>query len=202
MFTGIIQKLGTVTSISTVADTGTLTVEIPPWDTPYELGESIAVQGVCLTIVSWENEKVTFDVLKETFDRTALGHLNPSGKVNIERALRAGDALGGHFVQGHVDGTGSILQIEPVGRDRRITVSFDPTLRPYIAYKGSITLDGISLTVAQVTETSFDVHIIPHTLAETSLQQRAVGDDVNLEVDVLAKYVVNASHLKNNPLGK
>ncbi len=159
------------------------------WNRPLILGESIAVQGVCLTVAAADERSVAFDVLAETFRRTNLGDKRPGQRVNLERALRAGDPLGGHVVQGHVDGAGSVRSITPEGRDHIVAIDCEPEILEDIVYKGSIACDGISLTVAAVDATGFKVCIIPHTWEITSLREIRPGDRVNLESDILAKYV-------------
>jgi riboflavin synthase len=153
------------------------------------LGDSIAVNGVCLTVVRVEDGAFTADAMKETLDRSSLGSLEPGSKVNLERPVRLSDRLGGHLVQGHVDGVGTILSREPGERWDVVTVSLPAHLSRYLVDKGSITVDGISLTVAEVDAESFTVSLIPETLARTTLGFKQPGDRVNLEVDVIAKYV-------------
>ena len=152
--------------------------------TTAELGDSIAIDGVCLTVVAVEPGRLSFDVVPETVSRVK----EFAGRVNVEPALRAGDPLGGHQVQGHVDGTGSVIAVEPEGDGVRMRIALGPELLRYCAEKGSITVDGVSLTVAALHEDGIEVALIPHTLAETTLSERVPGDLVNVEVDVLAKY--------------
>ena len=177
MFTGIVREVGTVASF----DGTRLVVET---GTDAAIGDSVAIAGVCLTVTGRENGTLTFDVVSETLDRTTLGRLAAGARVNVEPSLRAGDPLGGHVVQGHVDGVGSL-------RDRGDLTWFDatPEIVRYCVEKGSIAVDGTSLTVAAVDEDGFAVALIPHTLDATTLGSLEVGDLVNLEVDVLAKYV-------------
>ena len=190
MFTGIIQKTGEIQLVETDATRGRLLVRTSPWDRPYEAGESIAINGVCLTLVEWTPEgDLRFDVLQETFRRTNLGRLSPGSRVNLERALRHGDALGGHYVSGHVDGTGRVQAVTPVGRDRRIDVAAPADLLALMVFKGSICCDGISLTIADLGPDGFSLHLIPHTLENTSWSTLAPGDAVNLETDLFAKHV-------------
>jgi riboflavin synthase len=175
MFTGIVREVGRVVEF----DGSRLVVDAV---TKAAAGDSVAVDGVCLTVV--DDSRLAFDVVPETLSRTTLGGLRPGDRVNIEPSLRAGDPLGGHNVQGHVDGIGHVRSIgDPVWIDA------PPELLRYCVDKGSITVDGVSLTVAAVHEASFAVALIPHTLAETTLGDLQPGDPVNLEVDVLAKYV-------------
>jgi riboflavin synthase len=189
MFTGIIQKTGEVVLVETAAACGRLMVRCAPWDRAYEAGESIAVNGVCLTLVDWTDGTLRFDVLQETFLRTNLGGLRPGCRVNLERALRHGDALGGHYVTGHIDGTGRVAAIISVGRDRRIDISCSSVLLALMVHKGSITCDGISLTIAELRADGFSVHLIPHTLEVTNWGGLKQGDAVNLEPDLFAKHV-------------
>lgn len=177
MFTGLVREVGRVTSF----EGGRLVVES---STPAALGDSVAVDGVCLTVVGNGDGALAFDVVPET-----LGRVKPFGdRVNLEPALRAGDPLGGHYVQGHVDGVGTVERVEPEGGGARVAIAA-PGLERYLVEKGSVAVDGVSLTVAALTETGFEVALVPHTLAETTLADRRPGDPVNLEADVLAKYV-------------
>jgi riboflavin synthase len=153
------------------------------------LGDSVAVNGCCLTVTACDGEALAFDLLGETLDRTNLGDLAPGAPVNLERALAAHARLGGHFVQGHIDTTGRVLAFEPVGADHRLEIALPAEFARYVAFKGSIAIDGISLTVAEVGVESFVVWIIPHTLAVTNLRAKKPGEAVNLEFDLLAKYV-------------
>ena len=178
MFTGLVREVGRVASF----DQGRLVVES---STSAELGDSIAVDGVCLTVVENGGGRLAFDVVPETLDRVkAFGD-----RVNLEPALRAGDALGGHYVQGHVDGVGRVVSVQPEADGVRIRVEPPGELLRYLVEKGSVALEGVSLTVAAVGETWFEVALIPHTLAATTLSELAPGSQVNLEMDVLAKYV-------------
>ena len=177
MFTGLVREVGNVASY----DGARLVVESA---TTAELGDSIAIDGVCLTVVAAEPGRLSFDVVPETVSRVK----EFAGRVNVEPALRAGDPLGGHQVQGHVDGTGSVDAVVPEGDGVRMRIELGPELLRYCAEKGSITVDGVSLTVAALHEDGIEVALIPHTLAETTLSERVPGDLVNVEVDVLAKY--------------
>jgi riboflavin synthase len=177
VFTGLVREVGNVASY----DGARLVVESP---TTAELGDSIAIDGVCLTVVVAEPGRLSFDVVPETVSRVK----EFAGRVNVEPALRAGDPLGGHQVQGHVDGTGSVAAVVPEGDGERMRIELGPELLRYCAEKGSITVDGVSLTVAALHEDGIEVALIPHTLAETTLSERVPGDLVNVEVDVLAKY--------------
>jgi riboflavin synthase len=178
MFTGIVQERGRVASV----DGGRLVVESR---IEAEIGDSVAVDGVCLTVTEASNGTLAFDVMVETLSRAKL--FGP--EVNLEPALRAGEPLGGHYVQGHVDGVGRVRSIEPEGDGKRLWVDAEPELLRYLVEKGSITVDGVSLTVAELAEGGFAVALVQHTLVATTLGGLAPGDRVNLETDVLAKYV-------------
>jgi riboflavin synthase len=178
VFTGLVREVGRVASF----DDGRLVVEAA---TTAELGDSVAVDGVCLTVVDSRGGALAFDVVPETLSRVkAFGE-----RVNLEPALRAGDPLGGHYVQGHVDGIGRVAAVEPEQDGARLRVEPPAELLRYLVEKGSVAIDGVSLTVAAVGETDFEVALIPHTLAATTLSRLEAGDSVNLEADVLAKYV-------------
>jgi riboflavin synthase len=190
MFTGIVQRLGSITDIKLEGTAGRITI-VPNrvFDRPVGLGDSIAVNGTCLTVADIEGEQFMFDVLGETFDKTNLGEKKPGDLVNLEQALALGDTLGGHIVTGHVDNTGMVANVESVGRDFKFTVECSHDMRMLMVYKGSIAIDGISLTVAELTDTGFIVHIIPHTIQETDMSEFEVGTKVNLEADILGKHV-------------
>ncbi|MGB8003027.1 MAG: riboflavin synthase [Gaiellaceae bacterium] len=178
MFTGIVQDRGKVASF----DEGHLVVESR---VSAEIGDSVAVDGVCLTVTGADGGRLSFDVMSETLKRT-----KPFGsEVNLEPALRAGDSLGGHYVQGHVDGVGIVRSVDPEGDGRRVWIDVDGEVLRYLVEKGSITVEGVSLTVAELDASSFAVALVQHTLAVTTLGGLAPGDRVNLETDVLAKYV-------------
>ncbi|MAI19718.1 MAG: riboflavin synthase [Kiritimatiellaceae bacterium] len=190
MFTGIIQRVGEVLRLERDGEAGRLVIAVEPaFDRAIELGESIAVNGTCLTVAGVESGGFVFDVLAETFDKTSLGALEPGGRVNLELALAMGDPLGGHLVTGHVDETGRVLAIEQVDRDWKFRFGVSDEMLPLLVKKGSIAIDGTSLTVAELHEDGFSVHIIPHTFAETLFGVYAVGRRVNLEADLLGKYV-------------
>lgn len=189
MFTGLIEDLGSVRELRTGSDAVRITVETAiPMD-ELVLGESIAVNGICLTVVSFGGGTFSADVSPETLARTNLGELTPGRSVNLERALRLSDRLGGHLVSGHVDAVGTVLQRV---RDRnavRFTFRLDAAANRFVVEKGSVAIDGISLTVNAVTEETFSVAVIPHTLDVTTLKDRAVGGRVNVETDIIGKYV-------------
>lgn len=189
MFTGIVEELGTVVSVEHGADSAVITVRGPEVVSDARHGASIAVNGVCLTVVEHDAEEFSVDVMAETLRRSSLGALEPGSPVNLERAMRADGRFGGHVVQGHVDGTAQIVAREPGDRWEVVTCSLPPALSRYVVEKGSITVDGVSLTVSAVTAETFSVSLIPTTLALTTLGHKQVGDPVNLEVDVIAKYV-------------
>ncbi|HCG20666.1 MAG TPA: riboflavin synthase [Verrucomicrobia bacterium] len=192
MFTGLVQKIGTVKRVSRGRGL-VLEIGFEPWSRPLEEGESVAVNGVCLTVVRSDATRFTADVLRETEDRTGLAALVPGEKVNLERALRAGDALGGHIVQGHVDGRGAIREKLPRGRDFRLRIACGPVLAAQSVVKGSVALDGVSLTLTEVGRDWLAVDLIPTTAKETTLGSKKVGDFINIEGDVIGKYVSKAA---------
>jgi len=190
MFTGIIQGVGTVLGIeprggdvSMTFDTGDVTLD------EVELGGSIAVNGVCLTAVQRESHRFTADVSRETLSLTTLGECAPGSRVNLEKALQAGQSLGGHYVTGHVDGVGRVTARHDDARSVRVEFEVPPELARYVARKGSVCVDGVSLTVNGVTGDRFDVNLVPHTLAMTILDGYQPGTRVNLEVDIIARYL-------------
>jgi len=189
MFTGIVEELGTVTALTHGTESARLTVHGPLVTSDATHGASIAVNGVCLTVVEHGEGSFTVDVMAETLRRSSLGVLRPGDRVNLERAMAASSRFGGHVVQGHVDGTGTITAREPGERWEVVRFSLPGDLSPYLVEKGSITVDGVSLTVVDVGDDHFSVSLIPTTLELTTLGTKDVGDPVNLEVDVLAKYV-------------
>ena len=188
MFTGIIQKIGTVKRVSRGRG---LVVEIgfEPWVRPLEEGESVAVNGVCLTVAKCDAARFTADVLEETVSRTGIGDLIPGEKVNLERALRAGDSMGGHIVQGHVDCRGTIKAKLPKGRDFQLQIRCGRVLAAQSVLKGSIAVDGVSLTISAIGDDWLGVDLIPTTSAETILGAKKVGGKVNLEGDIVGKYI-------------
>ena len=192
MFTGLIQKIGTVRRVSRGSGL-VLEIGFEPWTKPLEEGESVAVNGVCLTVVRCDATRFTADVLRETESRTGLGELIPGAKVNLERALRAGDALGGHLVQGHVDCRGTVTAKMPKGRDFQLRVRCGRVLAAQSVLKGSVAIDGVSLTISALGDDWLGVDLIPTTAAETTLGAKKVGDQVNLEGDIVGKYVAKAS---------
>ncbi|WP_223586798.1 riboflavin synthase [Microbacterium sp. OVT16B] len=194
MFTGIIEEIGEITAIAPAGDGWRLTVRAPKAAADAVHGESIAVSGVCLTVVGSTADTFDTDVMKQTLDVAAIGGATVGTRVNIEKAMPVGARLGGHIVQGHVDGTGAVLQVRPGAQWSVLRISLPADLAPLVVDKGSISVDGTSLTVSAVSAPSeadawFEVSLIPETLAATTLGVRAVGDRVNLETDVLARHV-------------
>jgi len=189
MFTGIVRERGRVAAIDGGSDGVRLRIEAPATARGAAVGDSVAVGGVCLTAVAVEGAELSFDAVPETLGRTALGRLRAGAEVNVEPALRAGEPLGGHVVQGHVDGVGSVRSVEPEGEGSRVWFDAPPGVLRYCVEKGSVAVDGASLTVAALDDSGFAVALVPHTLAETTLGALEPGDAVNLEADVLAKYV-------------
>lgn len=190
MFTGIIRGIGGIADVESqggdarlIIDTGTAVLG------PIAVGDSIAVSGVCLTAVELDGDRFAADVSRETLSLTTLGDLVPGARVNLEAALRAGEPLGGHLVSGHVDGLAVLEAREPEARSWRLTFSVPSRLARFLAPKGSVCVDGISLTVNEVEGDRFGVNIVPHTMAHTTLGDRAVGDRVNLEIDVIMRYL-------------
>ena len=188
MFTGLIQKIGTVKRISRGAGTVVEIAASSAWERPLESGESVAVNGVCLTVVNADATRFTADILKETEERSTLAGIAPGAKVNLERALRAGDAMGGHVVQGHVDAIGAVESVLSRGRDFRLRIKCGRVFASYCVMKGSVAIDGVSLTVSGLGDDWFTVDIIPTTAGETTLGAKKVGDKVNLESDVFGRY--------------
>ena len=190
MFTGIVEARGELTAIEPVKTGARLVIRLP-FASELEIGESVAVNGACLTVTTLDLETGTaaFDLLAETLRVTNLGDLGVGDVVNLERALAVGDRLSGHFVQGHVDGVGEVLAWEAVGQDHQLVISLPPAFARYVIRKGSICVDGISLTVADLEDDRFTLWIIPHTAEVTNLGATAVGKRVNLEFDLIAKYL-------------
>lgn len=189
MFTGIVEELGGIREIHREADSITLTIRATTVLDDVHHGDSIAVNGVCLTVVEFGDDFFTADLMQETLDRSSLGQVEVGSKVNLERATAVGQRLGGHIVQGHVDGTGEVISRTPGERWEVVRISLPEHLSKYVVEKGSIAVDGTSLTVSAVGEGFFEVSLIPTTLTDSVIGSTAVGAKVNLEVDVLAKYV-------------
>ncbi|WP_285753443.1 riboflavin synthase [Lentzea sp. NBRC 105346] len=200
MFTGIVEELGSVVTVTDLPDAARLTIAGPLVTSDAKHGDSIAVNGVCLTVVDVVEGAFTADVMRETLVRSSLNKVAEGDRVNLERAAALGQRLGGHIVQGHVDGTGTILAREQAEHWELVHIGLPPALSRYIVEKGSITVDGVSLTVVSVQPDQFTVSLIPTTLELTTLGHRKPGDLVNLEVDVLAKYVEKLAtpHLGDN----
>ncbi len=189
MFTGIVEEQGSVVTLTRGVEGARLTVEASAQMTDLSVGQSIAVNGVCLTVIQSAKAIFTTDLSSETLERTNLGDLKLQERVNLERPLKVGDSLGGHFVTGHVDGVGRITRLESAGDSAWMWIGFPPPLAIYIASKGSIAVDGVSLTLVEVSREDFSVCLIPHTLAITTLGWKKAGSLVNLEVDLLSRYI-------------
>jgi riboflavin synthase len=181
--------MGKITELDLEEKWGRIALETTPWQPAVEIGESIAVQGICLTVAEKKADTMYFDILRETFDRTTLGQCRTGDSLNLERALKWGDPMGGHIVVGHIDGVGSVVNIEQVGRDWKYEFTCSEELMAGMVFKGSVSIDGISLTIAELRQESFVVHIIPHTWEVTTFQHLKPGDPVNLEIDLLSKFV-------------
>lgn len=188
MFTGLVEATGRIRSIEFCGDQARLSVELPFADELND-GDSVAVNGCCLTVTSHDDKTACFDVLKQTLDVTSLGELSEGRQVNLERAMLAGGRFGGHFVQGHVDATGKILDLSEHGQDHRLEIALPEEIQSLCIDKGSLAIDGISLTIAELKDDSAVFWIIPHTMQETRLSDAEVGQKVNLEADVIAKHV-------------
>lgn len=199
MFTGLIEGLGRIARITPQGPDAVLVVS-PPWPLAEAvLGESVAINGACLTVTGASGQGFSLDVSAESLLRTTLGRLKPGDQVNLERALKLGERLGGHLVSGHVDCVGSVARIQRVGGSIRIAVNVPAEHLRLVVEKGSVAVDGISLTVNQVSATGFDLNIIPHTLAATTLQLVKEGDSVNIETDLIGKYVARLLNRDANP---
>ena len=202
MFTGLVAELGTVQRLARQGNSYHLTVGAQKVLQNLKIGDSVAVNGACLTVVRMDEGGFTADVMPETVRLTNIGSLQPGSKVNLERTLRLCDGLDGHIVSGHVEGLGTISEQRPEGIAVVVTIATPPELLKYIIKKGSIAIDGISLTVTEVTDTGFSVSLIPHTAKETTLGCKMVGDSVNLETDILGKYVERMLTWQQKPEGK
>ena len=189
MFTGIVRERGRLVSRNGGPDGAELVVEAPETAAATHTGDSVALDGVCLTATNVSDGRIAFHAVAETLRRSTLAGLEPGAEVNVEPALRAGEPLGGHYVQGHVDGVGRVAAVEPEGEGRRLTIEPPPELLRYCVPKGSIAVQGVSLTIAELADDGFEIALVPHTLAATTLADLRPGAPVNLEVDVLAKYV-------------
>ncbi len=204
MFTGIVEELGIIRSLRLLPESGQLTIEGKTVLTGTQLGDSIAINGVCLTVISQSEHEFTVDVMAETLAKTNLAELKSGSRVNLERALQLQTRLGGHLVSGHIDGVGIIRKITPWGIAQVYEINAPPTLLSYILPKGSVAIDGISLTVIDVESDYFTVSLIPHTFKQTTLGSKGIGSSVNLETDLIGKYVarfmgINIVSSKNKP---
>ena len=202
MFTGIIEEVGVIKSIRMGAQSAVITIEAEKVLEDIHLGDSIAMNGVCLTVTSFDSHSYSVDIMHESLKRTNLGSMKSGSRVNLERAMAADGRFGGHIVAGHVDGTGKITAMEKDDNAVWIYIQAEPSVLKYIVEKGSITIDGISLTVAKVDEKSFAVSVIPHTGTHTTLLEKKPGDTVNLENDMIGKYVeklLNYQEKENKP---
>ncbi len=188
MFTGIVEETGTVRSLRKGRESAEIQISARLVTSALKIGDSISVNGVCITVISKGVDEFAANLSAETLARTSLGLSVPGRTVNLERALAVGDRLGGHFVQGHVDGVGRLVSVRQSGEGAVITVSYPSELERYLVYKGSIAVEGISLTIASVGASEFEIAVIPHTWQNTNLRVLKVGDPVNLETDILAKY--------------
>lgn len=198
MFTGIIEEIGVLQSVKKGEHSSVLTIQAKKVLEDTKVGDSIAANGVCLTVTAIGTNSYQMDVMAETLRRSNLGSLKTGDCLNLERALPVNGRLGGHIVSGHIDGVGDIVHIHKEDNATWITISADKNLLRYIVEKGSIAIDGISLTIAEVTKQNFSVSIIPHTITETILQKKKIGDTVNLECDILGKYVEKLLNLENS----
>ncbi len=189
MFTGLVREVGEVAWLRRTDQTVQLLVKASRTASRVRTGESVSVNGCCLTVTAHRDKQMMFDLLAESLERTNLGDLRPGSPVNLERALRVDGRLGGHFVQGHIDCAAEVVGMEEKGPDLRIDIALPPEFAGYAAFKGSIAVNGVSLTIAALDAGSFSVWIIPHTLENTNLGDLETGDRVNLEFDILAKYV-------------
>lgn len=189
MFTGIVRERGRVAAVEGGDDARHLRIEAPGTSARLAIGDSVSIDGCCLTATAVSNGSFSVTAVSESLSRTTLGRLGPGDEVNLETATRAGEPLGGHYVQGHVDGVGSVRSVEPEGDGKRVWIDVEPAVLRYLVEKGSITVEGVSLTVAELDRGGFAVALVQHTLAATTLGGLAPGDKVNLETDVLAKYV-------------
>lgn len=197
MFTGLIEEVGSVVSLRKGTKSAQITIEAEKVLEEVKLGDSIAVNGVCLTVTSFDRNKFTVDVMAETLRRSNLGNLSSKSKVNLERAMALGERLGGHIVSGHIDGKGKIVNVKNEDIATWITIEPPYEMLKYIVLKGSIAIDGISLTVAELQDSFFKVSLIPHTKGETTLYNKLIGEEVNLECDVIGKYVERLLFMKD-----
>ena len=193
MFTGIVEGIGKVTQMSKVTKNRSayqMTVDLGKHAKGLKIGQSVALNGVCLSVTKISNNKCNFEMIGETIKKTDLGNLKTGGKVNIERSLKVGDRMEGHFVLGHVDGVGKISKIEKKPKEVKVWFNVPKNLAKYVVKKGSIALDGISLTVVDVTKNKASVCLIPHTMKVTNFNSKKIGDKINIETDILGKYIL------------
>lgn len=202
MFTGIVEEIGKIQNVKKNIKSSVLTIEGNKIFEDIHIGDSISVNGVCLTVTTFSNNAFTADVMNETISRSSLGQLRNGSYVNLERAMPANGRFGGHIISGHIDGVGKIIKIEKDDNAIWYTISVERNLMKYIVEKGSIAVDGISLTIAKVTVNDFSISIIPHTSQETILSHRSVGDIVNIENDVIGKYVEKLITFERNKKDK
>lgn len=189
MFTGIIEDVGKITEVRRTSSTTRLAVQSQKIGNDVQVNDSVAVNGVCLTVTARFASRMVFDVVTETLQRTTLRYMRSGESVNLERALAVGGRVGGHFVLGHVDGIGRVVSVTDRGLERVIRIRTEPEIMRLVVYKGSIAIDGVSLTVSEVSDDSFTIWLIPHTIRNTTFRERREGDTVNIEVDILGKYV-------------
>lgn len=198
MFTGLVEEVGTVQSVLMGTKSAKIVIKAKKVLEDVKLGDSICTNGVCLTVTDYTNDRFSVDVMAETMRKSNLKNLVPGSTVNLERALRLSDRLGGHLVSGHIDGVGTILSFDKEDNAVWVTIKPSPELLKYIIYKGSIAIDGISLTVAYVDESIFKVSVIPHTKDVTTLLNKSLGDEVNLECDMVGKYIEKLLNYKKD----
>jgi riboflavin synthase len=191
MFTGLIQEVGRIESVTTNAEGKEFVIKAPALIRDIGIDDSVATNGVCLTATQIKNDTFRVQAIHMTLEKTSIGALKQGDPVNLELSIRPTDRMGGHFVQGHVNALGKIIQIKKMGENWEIEISFPKDLRKYMISEGSITLDGISLTIAKLTGATLTVAIIPHTLEKTTLGTKKIGDQINIEVDMIAKYIEN-----------
>ncbi len=189
MFSGIVEKLGEIVEYDLAEKWGRIGVRFSDWEKPVEKSESICTQGICLTVAERSDDVLYYDVLRETFECTNLGEKKLGDKLNLERSLCWGEPMGGHIVVGHVDGVGRVEEIDMVGRDWTYRISCSQKVLDSMVYKGSVAIDGVSMTIAELYEDSFRVHVIPYTYRDTTFHEYEIGTGINLEMDLLAKYV-------------
>ena len=199
MFTGIVKEVGIIDKIRRIGNAHRLAVVSKDIFKTVGVGSSIAVNGVCLTVVDKKQGMLSFDVVEETLRRSNLAYLRERTRVNLEDSLKAGDPLSGHFVLGHVDCVGDIVDIQKSGQDFSIKIKIPNGFGQFVVEKGSVALDGVSLTIGDVEKGRFGVYLIPHTLKVTTLGSKKVGDKINVEFDILGKYVIKAGRLEGNP---